>query len=365
MRAGDSSWISEAQAQAAANGFTNGSSNVAVTVKSPPTFGAYSGDPLAVQATVAQTNIANVFMSLVNGGTSTVAAVSVAREIPTCIWIMNQVGSTSNASLALASAGMYPSCGVYVNTQPPGLNLGADAFATLGSLRNRVVGGAAQNSSTGNVYPSPRYTSATKLDPLAYVTAPVLSSCTYNATSLSSITTTVGPATFCGGTSLSNSNITLAAGVYIIADGLTLNNTTLTGTGVTMYFTKSSGHSTYANISIQNSNISLKAPTNSSGGGIPGVVFFADRNWVAHGSWGFSFNNTPINIDGYWYSLNTGVYLWSSPITYSSYNGLITDNIYQYGASSHWGNNNFVALGGVFATALRRWRSGSMTACYQ
>jgi hypothetical protein len=345
---GDTSWSSEGQAQATMNGFSNGVNGATVSLLYPPTSGPLTGDTLSIQANVTQT-FNTLFMGLLKGGSSSVTATATAREIPTCVWIMNP-SSPSNGSLALASASMSPNCGVYVNTAS-GYTLGVDGFANLYSLRNRVVGVASTASiSTGGIGPQPKYGAAVKKDPLAYVTAPTLTTCTYTSVSYSSGSHTLSPGSYCGGITLSSTTITLNAGLYMIDGGMNVSNSNIYGTGVTLYFTKKSASPSYTTVKFNSSNSStygiyLKAPTVSSGGAIKGVVMFADRNWVSHGSQGIQIVGYTITGDGYWYLLNTGLYLWACPFTYSTYNGLVIDNIYQFGASSHFASD-FSQLGG-------------------
>jgi hypothetical protein len=341
---GDSAWSTEGQAQATANGVTNGVNNVTVTLANPPGTGTYATDTYAVRATVSQT-VNNIFMGLVNAGKSTVSATAVAREIPTCIWIMNP-SSSSGGSLWLASAGIYASCGVYVNTAS-GYSLGVDGFATLACWRTRVVGTSSTGAlSSGTISPSAHYSSATKTDPLAYVTAPTPFTCTYStATAIIGQTTTLSPANYCGGLTISNSTLTFQPGTYIFADGLTISSSTINATsGVTFFLTKHNSAS-YTNTSITGSNVFLKAPTSTANGGITGVVIFADRNWVAHGSQGVSITNTTIQSDGVWYLPNTGLYLWSCTSLYYNYNIWYLDNLYQFGTTALF-NTSFAPLGG-------------------
>jgi hypothetical protein len=342
---GDSAWATEGQAQAAANGVTNGASGVIVTLSNPPTTGKYANDTSAIRATVSQT-VNNIFMALINAGQSTVSATAVAREIPTCIWIMNP-NSSSNGSLWLLSAAIYASCGVFVNTAS-GYSLGVDGYSTLADWRTRVVGPSSTGVlSSGTISPSAHYSSASKTDPLAYITAPTPFTCTYtSATTISGQTTTLSPSNFCGGLTITNSTLTLQPGTYIIADGLTISNSSIFGlSGVTFFLTKHNSAS-YINTSINSSNLFLKAPTSSANGGITGVVVFADRNWVAHGSQGVSLANSTVQSDGIWYIPNTGLYLWSCTFSYFAYDVWYLDNLYDYGTTAIF-NSNYSGLGGV------------------
>ena len=330
----DSAWATAAQTQATNNGYTNGANNVSVTLSNPPSSGLLAGDSYAVQATISQTET-NMFMSLVNAGKSVVSATAIAREIPTCLWVMNPT-SSSNGSLWLASAGLYANCGVYVNTST-GYSIAVDGFATLQTLRNRVVGAATTGSlSSGYTYPQTTYGAATKTDPLNYVTAPTFTSCTYSNFTLSGQTATAYPGTYCG-MSLTGSNVTMTSGLYIIVGGLSISNSNIYGTsGVTFYFTKGGSYNTYNNITFTHSQFYLKAPTSSVSGGIPGIVMFADRNWVTHGSQGIQVSYSYIEADGIWYALNTGLYSWQNTWACYKYIGWDIDNLYYYLSTIHF-----------------------------
>jgi len=347
----NSSWAAAGQAEATQNGFTNGSNGVTVTIANPPTSGPFIGNSWAVQAKVTQT-FNNLFMGLIHPGSSSITGTATAQIMPTCIWIMNTNGVNSNGSLWLLSTQMLSNCGVYVDTTT-GYSLAVDYFARLSAPRIRVVGPASSGAiSSGSISSTPKYSAANKNDPLAYVTAPTVSSCTYNAVNYSSGTHTLSPGTYCGGITLSKTTIFLDPGLYIIAGGMNLWDTNMTGTGVTLYFTKTSASPSYANVVINSDNTSglygvyLKAPTTSANGCIPGVVVFADRNWVTHNSQGVQITNNKIISDGFWYLPNTGLSMWIVQFGYYKYNGLVIDNIYQYSDGSYF-NSDYSDLGGV------------------
>jgi hypothetical protein len=89
---------------------------------------------------------------------------------------------------------------------------------------------------------------------------------------------TLDPGVYCGGLSLSGgANVTLNPGTYIM-DGGTFSisgNSTISGAGVTIVLTSSSG-SDYATVSIAGgAHVNLSAPTS---GNMAGLAFFQDRN---------------------------------------------------------------------------------------
>jgi hypothetical protein len=350
-----SSWATAGQAQATVNGFTNGVNGATVTLGNPATSDGFI-DYRSVQATVTQ-SVNNIFMGLVNGGRSTVAATAVARVIPTCVWIMNPA-SPSNGTFWLASTSFHGSCGIYINTAS-GYNLAVDGYSNLDDVRTRVVGPSSGNLSSGTVYTPAKFNAASKNDPLAYLSAPTFSSCTYRNVSLSNGGYNLSPGTYCGGLALNNATVVLSAGLYIITGGLSMTNSTVDGmSGVTLYFT-SGGGSGYGAISVTgsapsnsqfSSNLLLEAPTSSAGGRIPGIAVFGDRNWIAHGSYGLRFVNTYVAGDGIWYVLNTGLSFNNCLYTDNNYSGLVVDSFYQYGSSNGaatWISTEYSVLGGV------------------
>ena len=350
----DSSWAADGKAQATLHGFTNGVNGAVVTITNPPTSGPWLGDAWSVQASVSQ-SVPNLFMEFVNGGKSTIGANAVARVLYTCIWIMNPSSSSAD-SIAVASASITAPCGVFLNTAS-GYNLGVDGFSWLYSLRIRVVGPSGGNTSSGSVYTQPKFGASVKNDPLAYITAPVFSSCDHTPITYSTGTHTIGPGTYCGtatlpAITLSNTTLYLNPGLYIITGGISAANSYIHGEGgVTIYFTKGNGAG-YGTVSIDGtygsstSGLYLKASTSSLGGSIPGIVIFGDRGWVTHGSASVRFNYTQVTTDGIWYLPNTGLFLWISPFSFFNYNAIEVDNFYNFGASVLF-HVDYSSLGGV------------------
>jgi len=352
----NSDWITAAQAQAALNGFTNGANGASVTVGFAASNDGFI-DYRAIQATVSQ-SVNNIFMGLVNGGKSTVSVTATARVIPTCLWILNPSSTfTNGGTFWLASSRLEASCGVFINTAS-GNSLAVDANSSLDVVRTRVVGPSSGNVSSGFVYTPPRFGSSPKNDPLAYLTAPTFSSCTYRNVSYSNAVATLSPGTYCGGIALHNAIVNLSSGLYIITGGLSMTNSTLNGqSGVTLYFT-SGGGSGYGTISATgnpssgfnySSNIILNATTTASGGTVPGIALFGDRDWIAHGSYGLTFVNTYIEGDAIWYVPNTGISMTNCLYTDAAYSGLVVDSFYQsgtYNGAGSWITTDYTSLGG-------------------
>src|SRR5262249_4613288 len=114
-------------------------------------------------------------------------------------------------------------------------------------------------------------------DPYANVPDPSFSGCNQNNFS-SHDTITINPGVYCGGIQLNaGANVTLNPGTYYIDRGtLQVNGSaTLTGNGVTLVFTSSTG-SNYATATINgDASVNLTAP---SSGPTAGIVMFGDRH---------------------------------------------------------------------------------------
>ena len=115
-------------------------------------------------------------------------------------------------------------------------------------------------------------------DPLAGRSVPPVSAkCTEKARKIDGVSTTLEPGTYCGGLTIANkANVTLAPGIYVIKDGPFEVGTksTLTGTGVGLYFTGENSSIRFKN----ESNITLRAPVS---GPMAGLLVFSDRAQAA------------------------------------------------------------------------------------
>jgi hypothetical protein len=116
-------------------------------------------------------------------------------------------------------------------------------------------------------------------DPYASVVMPTYSGCADGTNkSYGTGTWTLSPGVYCNGVSFTNAAIvTMNPGVYFLNQG-SFNvggAVQLTGTGVTIVLTSSTG-SNYATFTIGNgATVTLSAPTS---GATAGIVFFGDRN---------------------------------------------------------------------------------------
>src|SRR5579875_453246 len=109
---------------------------------------------------------------------------------------------------------------------------------------------------------------------------PSYSGCNQTNYSLAPNTTaTIAPGVYCGGMNIQG-NLTLQPGTYIIDGGnFTVNaQAAITGTGVTIILTSSSG-TNYGTVTINGgATVSLTAPAAGAAAGVPGIALWIDRN---------------------------------------------------------------------------------------
>ena len=267
--------VSAAKADAALNGFTDGSAGVTVTVNNPPKTGYDTSNSSAVEAIVSQ-NVPVYFLAIFGKSTAPLHARAVSKAGPStdCVYILSPSGSKAFSISGAVNINL--SCGAITNsTDSAGMSVnGAVNFTGQAS----VVGGY---RSTGAVQwnPGPPQTGVdAQTDPLSYIPAPAVGSCNFTNYKVSgSYNITVNPGVYCNGMQFTGAgNITFNAGTYILlGGGLSISGAVnMTGTGITFYITQGSGYS-YGPVSISGaSNSTLTAPTT---GGLAGILFFQDR----------------------------------------------------------------------------------------
>jgi hypothetical protein len=331
--------LTAAQSDASVDGFTNGSNGVTVTAVQAPTSGTYSGFNDALQVTVTK-SVSTIFMSTLNGGTQSVSATAVSI-FPPCGVFTGLSGLTTitvNANLSNVVA----TCPLYINA-----NLASNVGSKITAVAENVTGTAGQSGGLlGTTTVTPRYGAATMTDPLASVTSPSFSACNHTNYSALLTVATINPGTYCGGLTITTSTVTFNPGLYIITGGAHWTGATVKGTGVTLFFTKGGG-SSYGQLLISTlSTITLSAPTDSTNGGIPGILVFGDRNWVATAAQDFQCGASSITGDGIWYTTNTGLLFNACPISGTNYLAFDTDNLSTLGFPGVTLSSNFSNLSG-------------------
>jgi len=245
-----------------------------VTVSSPPTTGAYTSNRAAIQVQIVQPQsrlFSNIWGS--SNYPVTVRAVATPQGQP-CILALDPTASASYSEQGTANVQLINCAIVDDSTSSSAVSLGGGG--TVSTTFVGVVGGisGAQNiTASYGTFTGYHYTS----DPYASVNYPSYSGCDKRNYQTSK-SATISAGVYCGGIKLTaGANVTLNPGVYYL-DGGSLSmegQTTLTGSGVTIVFTSSSG-SGYATASIAGgATLQLTAPTTGS---TAGIVFFGDRN---------------------------------------------------------------------------------------
>jgi hypothetical protein len=204
--------------------------------------------------------------------------------------------------------------------------------ATLSARSVSVVGGISGASSITTTDGTTTGAAAAS-DPYASASYPSFSGCDHHNFS-SKATETIDPGVYCGGMSLNaGANVTLNPGTYYLDQGsLSINGgATLSGTGVTIVFTSSSG-SNYATASINGgATINLTAPTT---GATAGIVFFGDRNMPVGSSFKFEGGTSQV-LGGALYLPKGAVGFAGGSGTGNACTQLIADTI------TFTGNSNF------------------------
>lgn len=307
-----SAMLIEAGAVASDSGFTPGVAGVTLIVNHPPASGSHAGAPDAVEVVLAQPQ------------TLQLGRIFWPRPFDVKVRAVALVGSSagycalqlnSNASIGVkmdngASADLA-TCGLAVNsTRSTALKMSGGAKLTAATVS--VVGGASI-SNGAKIDPSSalKVGQASVADPYAAVAAPSFSGCAMGTgKSYGSGNWTLSPGVYCKGISFNNAaNVTMKPGVYIIDRGTfdVQGGAKLTGTGVTIFLTSSTG-SSYAKVDIGNgAHVVLSAPTS---GATAGLLFFADRRAPA--------SNTNIFRGGVALDVTGALYFPSSGLTFEN-----------------------------------------------
>jgi len=321
---GTGNWISVGQLESGVNGFLNGAANNTVNVFQMADYGAYNGRYDALETTITK-NVRTVFMGMLNGGYVTVTVKSTALVTP-CVFLLDNKHLQSYALVTTSGSLTGNSCPVYINT-----NMYLNSVGIVSTEAVDLGGSAASSSNSGYVYPYPAYNVPVTSDPLINTASPTFVGCNHTSYTITSGVATLNPGTYCKGLNISNAIVTLNPGLYIITGGATWTSSTITGSGVTLFFTEGGGGS-YGQFKILYSIVSLSAPNDASSGGVPAILVFGDRNWVATAAQDFQINTSTVSGDGIWYISNTGLYIWSSGVlTGTHYFGIVADNLYYAG----------------------------------
>ncbi|MDH2386673.1 pilus assembly protein TadG-related protein [Bradyrhizobium sp. CER78] len=333
-------FATEANAVTTFYGYANGIGNVTVTVNQPPSTGSFASSPQAVEVIISQPQ-ARLMSALFGSGAVQVTARAVALgNVGTgCVLALDPTANPSvtvkgNTQLNLIN------CNLYDNSNGSSA-LNVSGTATISAAMVGVVGGVSGTSSitaTNGIRTGIRAIG----DPYANVTPTMPTWCDYSNKFNVKGTTTLSPGSYCGDISVAaGATLTFNPGIYYF-NGANLSvagNATISGTGVTLVFTGSSGNWGTATIG-SNANVSLTAPTS---GTTAGIAIYGDRRMPV----GSSFNLT----GGGTQNLQGAVYLPKGALSFSGGNGtsanctqIIADTISIVGNSNV--KVNCAAMGG-------------------
>lgn len=270
-----------AKAAASANGYTDGSGSIQITVSVPPVDGPNKGNSSFVEV-ITQGPANTLFMSVLGKSTIQVGSRAVAGT-PTagqaCIWLMASSGT------ALTLQGSYnvqaTGCGVYVNSPDSNALSVTGNGGTLNAKFLDVVGSSTSNHAT---YPTtPTLGAAPRKNPWGNITGPTPTNgqCTTVDTTTTTLTGAVtGPgfgssicytqpitiqdATLGTGSVTTNSSTgqqqlttTTAAGTFVFENGVTLKGTDTVYSGTLDVY---SGTFTQSSTNVLN----ISAPTSGT-----------------------------------------------------------------------------------------------------
>ncbi len=301
----------EGRAISAASGFKDGDDGASVTVHTRPASGPHAGDASAVEVVIAQPQ------------TLTLVGLSLPFNVSARAVAMKGAGGDCVLQLYGGNTtGVTISNGATVNLEQCGMGVDATGTASLSMSGGAVLNTLSVSASGGISVTNGAVIHATNgtksnqpavADPYASVALPTYSGCSYNNKSYghsNSGMQYISPGVYCKGLAFTNdAMVTMNPGVYIIDRG-SFNvggAVQLTGTGVTIVLTKSTG-SSYATITIGNgAQVTLTAPTS---GALAGLVFFGDRNAPLSNSSNFG-GGANFNITG-------SIYLPSQTVTFNN-----------------------------------------------
>jgi len=277
-----------ADAVAASYGFGNSDGLERVTVSRPPATGNYTTTAGAVEVDIQQPQSA-LFSALFGIVPFKIKGRAVAlANIGGTGCTLSLDPTASGATTVKGSAQVtLNGCDMYDDSNSA-TALTVNGSATVSAQAVDVVGGISGTSNITVPQPPDMATNQSYWpDPYANTQLPSFSGC--DAHNFSAKTTvTLSPGVYCGGMTLNaGAVVTLNPGIYYLDRGsLQVNGgASLTGTGVTLVFTSSTGQN-YTTATINGgATVNLTAPTS---GPTQGIVLYGDRNMPTGAS--FKFN---------------------------------------------------------------------------
>src|ERR1700736_1473665 len=209
--------VSAAKHDAALNGYTDGVSQITVTVNNPPLNGPHSGDSSAVEVIVSRVK-PTMLLKFVNISTIKITARAVAIEgnAPYCIMALNP---TATNAISLFGAALLQTCAI-VDDSNASKAFGIFGVALWHASSIGIVGGY-DFDLLPFVSPKPVTGIAPVKDPLAHLQAPSIGSCDHTNYSLGPIGIgTLSHGVYCGGITITGvALLHLQPGTYVIRGG--------------------------------------------------------------------------------------------------------------------------------------------------
>ena len=347
-----SDYVTLAKSAAGADGFTDGTNGVAVTVNMPPKYGPHAGQTGYVETIIIQSKPA-MFAAILGAGPVTVAARAVAwggANGKSCIYAL---GSTAPIGTSISGVNFTAQCGTVIDSvsstglSASGSNISAPYFGMVGP------GYSVSGSNTGNTVFVTGIPPVS--DPLAYLPVPSVStSCSgtsdsisgqigvtvtpgsscYNVSVNGSINVTFNPGQYSSITISGSTGVTFNPGLYTIvgSGGLNFGGSNVSATGVTFYLGPNAGA-----VTATGSNSSLTAPPT---GTYAGILFFQNPSDTNAATIGGS-NSTVVGA----------LYFPKAQLTFNGSNAasaytILVANTVVFSGSNATVNNNYATLSG-------------------
>jgi hypothetical protein len=246
---------------------------VTLTLNHPPLSGSYTTSLNAFEVIIQQPQ-SHYFSAILNAQQVLVSTRSVALADAglACVLALNSTASGAITSTGTPTVSLN-NCSLFADSSA------ATAISVGGSASVSALSAGAVGGISGPIATTEGVTTGDSpiVDPFASSSYPAFSGCDQTNYSTKS-TVTLSPGVYCGGMKLNaGAVVTLQPGIYYMDQGSldVAAQATLTGAGVTIVFTSSTGQN-YATATINGgATVDLTPPTS---GTTSGIVLFGDRN---------------------------------------------------------------------------------------
>jgi len=243
-----------------------------MTVNSPPSSGAFSGDNAAVEVVLTQ-DVEIFFAGMFVNATPQAEARAVARTMASGNYCILTLHPTQRGAVTFTgSSTAFLGCGIASNSNAAD-SVTASGSSTVETTIVTAVGGIADSGNILTPVTFQEYANPT-VDPYEDLTVPAAAPCDYNNVSASG-TTTLDPGVYCGSLRM-NGDVTLNPGTYVIdgGDWIVNSGARVWGEDVTFIFADSSDPTQTGRPRFNGSaTIDLSASTS---GDYAGILFLQD-----------------------------------------------------------------------------------------